>query len=587
MLDFTRLRKNTKKDFSNLKPIKVAILSDSASQLLHTALKGYGYDKGLHYEIFEADYNQIEQEVFNPASAFYSFSPQVILLVKTTPKLVQQFYDCESKERVLFAERKMAELNALTTAIEQRLTAKVILFTFQEKDDRVYGNYANKLAQSFLYQVRKLNLLLMQAAQQRPNIFICDVQQLTTGAGWQNTWDAKNYFATDLVWSLDFLPTVAKNISDIVEATEGTFKKCLVVDLDNTLWGGVVGDDGMNGIEIGNLGRGKVFTQLQKWIKELKQRGIIVCVCSKNAEAIAKEPFEKHPDMVLRLEDIAVFVANWENKVDNLRFIKQTLNIGFDAMVFLDDNPFERGMVKEAIPALAVPELPQDPAEYLDYLQNLNLFETASFTAEDVHRVQLYREEAARTAWQKTYANEEDYLASLEMKAEILPLNDFTIPRAAQLSQRSNQFNLRTVRYTENDLQKIAASSLYASLVVRLKDKFGDYGIISFVVLKRAGSELFIETWLMSCRVLKRGVERLVLNHIVSVAKNWKANTIIGEYLSTPKNALVKHHYEQLGFSGSGSHWRLPIQNYVEKEAAIELINMKQNEPYIAASNFE
>ena len=570
MLDFTKLRRNTKKDFSGLKRIKVAVLSDSASQLLCTALKGYGYEQDFHYDVFEAGYNEIESEVFNPKSEFYAFEPDVVIVAKSTQKLLPAFYATGHSERKSFANEKISELNDLCETIEKRLAAKVILFTFIEKDDRVFGNYANKTADSFLYQIRKLNLGLMDLAQHLPSVFVCDVQQLALETGWHEAVDAKNYISSDLVWNLNFLPLVVKHISGIVEAFEGRFKKCIVVDLDNTLWGGVIGDDGTAGIEIGSLGCGKAFSDLQQWIKELRNRGIIVCVCSKNDETVAKEPFQTHPDMILRLDDIAVFAANWDNKVDNLHLIQETLSIGFDSTVFVDDNPFERGMVKEAIPALEVPELPEDPANYLSFLQSLNLFETASYTTEDRKRVQQYQEESKRISAKKVYQNEDEYLTGLQMKAEILPLDEFTIPRAAQLSQRSNQFNLRTVRYTENDLQKIAASDDYKAFVLRLSDKFGDYGIISFVVLKKQSSSvLFIENWMMSCRVLKRGVETLVLNHIVQTARQRNFEFIAGEYLPTHKNGLVKNHFQNLGFKSNDGNWQLDTAAYQNRPVLI------------------
>ena len=315
----------------------------------------------------------------------------------------------------------------------------------------------------------------------------------------------------------------------------------MILDLDNTIWGGIIGDDGLEGIQIGTYGIGKAFTSLQKWAKELKNRGIIICVCSKNTESIAKEAFEKHPEMVLRIEDIAVFAVNWDNKVDNIHFIKNTLNIGFDSMVFLDDNPFERAMVKEAISAMEVPALPEDPADYLPYLQTLNLFETVSYTYEDKQRTQLYKEEAQRTSHQHIYKNEDDFLKNLQMKAEMIPLNDFTIPRAAQLSQRSNQFNLRTVRYSEQDLLDIAASHDHFAFVLKLKDRFGDNGIISLLVLKKEENKtLFIETWLMSCRVLKRGVENFVLNYLADYAAISGFTRLVGQYIPTREKCIGK-----------------------------------------------
>ncbi|HVF81368.1 MAG TPA: HAD-IIIC family phosphatase [Flavisolibacter sp.] len=579
MLEFTHLRKNVKKDFTGFTAIRVALLSDSSSQLLHQALKGHGYDKKLNYDIYEADYNQVEQEVINPLSGLYAFAPEVVVIAKSTQELLSQFYSVPADKRIAFAQETFQRIQQLISTIKESLSAKIIVFNFQETDDKVFGNYANKLSHSFLYQVRKLNLLLMEEAQVQNALFICDVQQLTMQVGLGTAVDSKNLVTANQTWSLHFLPVIAKNISAIIEAIYGCFKKCLILDLDNTVWGGVIGDDGLEGIQVGTLGIGKAFTQLQKWVKELRRRGIIICVCSKNTESIAKEVFEKHPEMVLRLDDIAVFAVNWDNKVDNIHFIKATLNIGFDSMVFIDDSPFERAMVKEAIPALEVPHLPEDPVDYLPYLQSLNLFETASYAAEDEQRTQLYKQEAERTSHQQVYQNEEEFLASLEMEAEISLLNAFTIPRAAQLSQRSNQFNLRTVRYTEQDLEQIAASPDYHAFTVKLKDKFGDNGIISLVVLKRiAASTLFIESWLMSCRVLKRGVENLALNAIASIAATNNCTLIMGEYMPTPKNTLVQDHYKKLLFEQQDALWTLAVPSYIEKKVFIK-IKQLQAEP--------
>ena len=241
-------------------------------------------------------------------------------------------------------------------------------------------------------------------------------------------------------------------------AQRGTFNKCLILDLDNTLWGGVIGDDGIEGIQLGHgLGIGKAFTELQQWAKKLQQRGIILCVVSKNDEQVAKEPFIHHPDMVLRLDDIAVFMANWETKVDNIRAVQQVLNIGFDSMVFLDDNPFERAIVRENIPGITVPELPEDPAQYLEFLYSLNLFETASASEVDDKRTRQYQQEAKRIELKRTFANEQEFLASLGMEARVEPFTAFNTPRVAQLTQRSNQFNLRTMPLQRSRCAALAA----------------------------------------------------------------------------------------------------------------------------------
>jgi FkbH-like protein len=346
----------------------------------------------------------------------------------------------------------------------------------------------------------------------------------------------------------------------------------VILDLDNTLWGGIIGDDGLENIQIGSLGIGKAFTEFQYWLKKLKNRGIILAVCSKNTEAIAKEPFEKHPDMVLRLEDIAVFVANWDNKADNIRRIQSTLNIGFDSMVFLDDNPFERNIVRENITGITVPELPEDPAEYLEFLYTLNLFETvSSASAEDAERTKLYQVQAERAAQQMAFTNEEDYLKSLDMTSLVEPFNKFNTPRVAQLSQRSNQFNLRTVRYNEAEISALANDKNFFSHTFTLEDKFGDNGLICIIILKAQDTDtLFIDTWLMSCRVLKRGMENFTLNTIVKTAKKNGYKYLCGEYLPTAKNEMVKDHYQNLGFSYRDGKWLLNVNDYENKPCFIK-----------------
>jgi len=306
---------------------------------------------------------------------------------------------------------------------------------------------------------------------------------------------------------------------------------------------------------------GHAFDALQEWARELKQRGIILAVCSKNEEETAKKPFRDHPEVTLRLDDIAVFVANWNNKADNIKLIQQTLNIGFDSMVFVDDNPFERNLVREHLPAVTVPELPEDPAMYVSFLRSLNLFETASYSEEDLERTKQYQQEIARTDLQKSFTNIDEYLKSLEMVSVVKPFDDFNVPRIAQLTQRSNQFNLRTVRYTEADVQAMSQSSEFITLSFNLEDKFGDHGLIALIILKQQQDKTaFIDTWIMSCRVLKRGMEEFTVNQMVKRARDAGIEKLIGEYIPTAKNAMVKDLYAQMGFAGSGGRWELDLR---------------------------
>lgn len=561
MLSFNELKKNYgKKTKSNTFPVKIALLTDSSTQLLGQAITGFGVFNECDYALWQADYNQIDLQIYDNNSVLYKFKPDYIIVLRSSEHLLNTFYKTAVDERKNFAAVEINGFENLVQTISANTTCKIITNTYPEINDAVFGNYATKVAASFIYQVRKLNLSIMDLAQQHENLLLIDMASLVAEKGYCHSFDSKLYVAADMVYNVEILPAIAQNIHSIIQAAESRFKKCLIVDLDNTLWGGVIGDDGLDGIQIGNLGIGKAFSEFQLWIKELKQRGIIIAVCSKNTEAVAKEPFEKHPDMELRLDDIALFVANWENKADNIKHIQQILQIGFDSMVFLDDNIFEREMVRKAIPEITIPNLPEDPVDYLMYLRTLNLFETASFINEDEGRTKQYQEEAKRVVFQKTFEAESDFLKNLEMVSEISSFNSFSIPRIAQLCQRSNQFNLRTQRYTETELKQLTENNDYFTLSFSLADKFGNHGLIAAIILKKENKNtLFIDNWIMSCRVLTRGMEQFSLHAITELACKNKFSMLKGEYLPTTKNGLVKDHYLKLGFNYIEGFWQMNL----------------------------
>jgi FkbH-like protein len=573
MKDFSLLRKNLKKDFSSFRSLKVALLGDTPTQLLVQAIRGEGYDAELDIQIWEADYNQIEMQVFNSDSEMFAFNPDVIVLFLSSHKLLNKYNILKVEQQSDLATSEIEKIESYITTITENSTAKIICYNYNEIDDSVFGSYASKSEISFLYQIRKLNFELMCIANQYNNFFLCVLATIQNQVGKSNFFHTSVYISTEMVLSLNVLPLVAKRTVDVLKVLNGNLKKCVILDLDNTVWGGVIGDDGIENIQIGSLGIGKAFTEFQNWVKKLKSRGIIIAVCSKNTESIAKEPFEKHPDMVLRLDDISVFIANWENKADNIREIQSILNIGFDSMVFLDDNPFERNLVRENIIGITVPELPEDPAEYLEYLYTLNLFETNSFSEEDKERTKLYQIEAKRVVTKQKFTNEDDFLKSLDMVSIVSSFTKFNIPRVAQLSQRSNQFNLRTIRYTESDVENLVKSNDYITFAFTLKDKFGDNGLIAVVVLKKnCETDLFIESWFMSCRVLKRGMENFILNTLVSYSKTNGFKRIIGEYIPTQKNEIVKDHYQNLGFLQENSLWTLASETYKDRANYITMM---------------
>ncbi len=545
------IRRNKDKEFE--KRLNIAILGDTATQFLATATEGMGYEYGIKAGIYEAEYDVIESEVLDMSSGLYEEKRDHIIIYMSTEKAREKYEETSEENRADFAEDYIKRIGKYWNILTENTDARIIQMNFVKIDTGVFGNYAMTLESSFEYQLQKLNFLLSELATGYKNVFLIDLNGIQARFGSQLFLDEKFYYQARMSIGFDALVETVKSIYDVILALMGRIHKCMILDLDNTLWGGVIGDDGLSGIEIGELGSGRAYTDLQKWCRELKKRGILLAICSKNDEDTAKEPFEKHPDMVLKLEDFVMFVANWDDKASNIRKIQATLNIGMDSLVFIDDNPFERNLVRQSIPEITVPELPEDPAEYLSFLQNGHYFETVTYSGEDVERTKQYRTEALRKSAVEEYTNIDEYLKSLDMRAKAKAFDEFHYPRIAELSQRSNQFNLRTVRYTEEDIKNIADSDRYITRYFSLEDKFGDYGLISVVIAERTGdTEAFIDTWFMSCRVLKRGMEEFIINTLVKTCRQEGIKKLKGEYIATAKNKMVSDIYAKFGFEDLG-----------------------------------
>lgn len=573
MSDFRTLQKNSRKECDGAK-VSVCVMGDVATQFLAQAVKGYGYECNLNLNITDIDYNQIDMQTMDSTSELYTSKSDYVLIYMSAEKLYEKFCHTDISLRDKFAEMQVEYIKEVHNRINSNVNSKILQFNFIEINDGVFGSYSNKVPVSFVFQIKKLNYLLNEYTVTAKNVFIIDLSSLAVKYGYDFILNEKYFYSAKMALSIEILPHAAKAVIDVIKAVSGSIKKCVILDLDNTLWGGVIGDDGLGGIQIGELGAGHAFSDFQAYFLELKKRGIILAVCSKNNEDTAKEPFNSHPEMVLKLSDIAVFVANWEDKASNIKYIKETLNLGYDSFVFIDDNPFERNLVKSVLPDVTVPDMPEDPALYLSYIRSLNLFETASYSSEDISRTEQYQAEIGRKSLEASYSNIDDYLQSLEMQAEAKAFDEFHYSRIAQLTQRSNQFNLRTIRYTEADIEKISKDDNYLTIYFTLKDKFGDHGLISVVIMQKVGNEtLFIDTWLMSCRVLKRGMEEFIVNKMIDIAKKNGYKTVQGEYIKTPKNAMVEKIYSKLGFHDNGDNsYTADVNAFINNKTLIKEI---------------
>jgi len=567
-LDYYALLQATKRlDFRETLPqIRIALLSDAATQHFVPLLRVLFHGLGFHAVLYEGPFDGIQLEAFNPDSGLYQFQPDVVVLLHSTQALRAAFSK-RSGSAALFLEEKSQELLGVWDALRVHSKATILQSTFVTPVERFWGNLDRSLPESLLCVVAALNSRLAEQARSRSGVLINDVETLASWIGRKQWFDDRFWDLAKSFCALEHMPAVAQNIVDIAVATRGRSVKCVVLDLDNTLWGGIIGDDGLEGIQIDAHGAGEAFHRFQCFLKELLHRGILLAVGSKNDMSNAVLPFEKHPEMVLKREDIAVFSANWNDKAEGIRHIREVLNIGFDSMVFLDDNPFERNLVRGVLPQVIVPDLPEDPADYVRALAEWNLFETMSFSAEDTQRTELYRTEAARREAQAAYATADAFLESLDMRIEVARFDRFHLPRIAQLIQRSNQFNLTTHRYSEAECEAMMNSAACIPLYAKLRDRLGDHGLIGIVVLEPADGELRIRDWLMSCRVLARGVEQYLMNLVVEEARERRLGTIRGEYIRTAKNDMVKNFFQQFGFvrdgeNSGGEQWVLATAAY-------------------------
>jgi FkbH-like protein len=527
-------------------------------------------------EILLGDYDNYISEIIDESSPLYDFKPEVIVFLPSHRRCQYSGHLLDAREKQEAEGKNTAsQILEFCRLANSRTGAEIILANFPLPGRFDPGPYRTRTLGSD-WSFRKLvNLELGLNAP--PYVHLCDAEFLSARRGTVESWDARGWFESKQPYAPDMLLDVARECAHLVTSLRSGPKKVAVLDLDNTLWGGVVGDDGLDGIEIGDTSpRGEAFKAFQQYLLSLTHRGILLAVCSKNDHDKAIEPFEKHPEMVLRMKDIVSFKANWQPKSENIRQIAGELNLGLDSLVFIDDNPAEIEIVRQFVPEVETVLLSEDPSEYVGALQDTRYFEPKNVTAEDLERVGQYKQEAERQELFAAVTDMDAYLESLGMEAVIREFRAVDVPRISQLINKSNQFNLTTRRRTEAQVQAAMADPAYFGFTVRLADRFGDHGLISIVIGKVDGEETEVDTWLMSCRVLKRQVEEEVLNELVRLALLRGCSRIKGVYLPSAKNGMVRNHYEGLGFSPvldspARLEFELSSQSYAAKPTRIRV----------------
>jgi FkbH-like protein len=568
-------------EMAGLAPLRLGILSSATVDHVVPAIRVAGLRRRLLIDVQVGPYGQYRQQVLDAGSALHQFRPQVLVFALTAREalagvpLTVSSSDADSAVR-----RAICDLRLLWRRAREQLSAVVIQQTFLNTAEPLFGSFDRLVPGAPATLVNRLNQALADAAAE-DGVVLLDVARAAERDGLDAWFDTTRWLQGKLEISPSAAPAYGELLARIIGAQRGLSKKCLVLDLDNTLWGGVIGDDGLEGIVLGEgSAAGEAHLALQRYAKQLHQRGVILAVCSKNEPTIAESVFRDHPEMLLKRSDIAAFVANWTDKAANLQRIAEQLNIGIDSLVFVDDNPAERARIRESLPAVAVPELPPDPALWVRCLADAGYFEAVAFTDEDRARNEQYAANASRDSLRELSQTVDEFLSGLEMMVTCGPIRPVDLARVTQLINKTNQFNPTTRRYTAPEVLAFASSDRCVTLQFRLIDRFGDNGLVSAMLMRADEHDpaiLDIDTWVMSCRVFGRQLEAEALNIAVEVCRQRGARQLRADFLPTAKNAVVAELYPSLGFTpapieqsaNGGSRWILNLSDHVRRETHI------------------
>lgn len=533
-------------------PLRLAILSSSTTEHLHAALRVAALRHRVRIEIYQCDYGQYRQELLDGSSPLHAFHPDIALIAFDAHHLVASAgLDGEAEASEAPVERALAQLGTIWQLARERLGAVVLQQAALPLYPELLGENEHRLASSPAWFLDRFNVALRHHAA-AAGVHVVSVDRHARRAGLAAWHDPAMWHRAKQEVSLHAAPFYGDLVARILGALRGLSSKVLVLDLDNTIWGGVIGDDGLDGIVLGQgSAAGEAFAGVQRYAAALGSRGIILAVCSKNDESVALRAFDEHPEMVLRRGHIVSFVANWDDKATNLRRIAREVNVGLDSLVFVDDNPFERNLVRGELPMVSVPEVPEDPALVPGCLAAAGYFEALSITADDRARLAQYKANRERQEMAETATDLDSYLRSLEMRLRVNRFGPVDLARTVQLVNKTNQFNLTTRRITDDEARAVMDDPRALGLTFRLADRFGDNGLIAVVIGRPEGDDdkaLRLDNWLMSCRVLGRNVEEATLAVVAAQARALGYAALVGEFIPTAKNAMVREHYDRLGF---------------------------------------
>ena len=574
-----RKKKSLKRELENTKDTfiekKIAILGGSTTNEVKLNLELFLLKEGIKPIFYESEYNKYYEDALF-SQELLEFKPDIVYVystIKNIKKFPSIIFEKKQNEELFTYESKKLEM--IWESLFSKLSCVVIQNNFELPQIRITGNSSFYLDGGNINFINKLNLFISEATKKYNNLYINDINYLSSLIGLEKWYDNELWFNYKYAVSFEGITYIAHSVASIIKSIYGKNKKAIALDLDNTLWGGVIGDDGVNGIKIGSeTAIGEAYEDFQKYIKNLKDIGIILTINSKNDLENALEGL-RHPSMILHKDDFFTIKSNWDLKSNNILESAREINIGEDSFVFIDDNPVERELVRSQLQNVAVPEIGNKIELFKNFIDRNNYFEIISLSKEDLERAKYYQDNQNREKEQQNYSNYSDYLKSLNMIAEIDEAKEIYLERIYQLINKTNQFNLTTKRYTKSEVEEIYKDPNHILLYGKLKDKFGDNGLISIIIGKQVGDVLEIPLWIMSCRVLKRDMEIAMLNELVDLAKKRGIKKLRGTYIPSKKNSMVKDHYKNLDFKFEKEEnniftWVLEIANYQPKECMIE-----------------
>lgn len=534
---------------TNLLPVRIAILGGSSTQEIKSILELFLLAHGIQPVLYESEYDRYYEEVVFHDSELFEFKPDIVFVHITWHNVLQFPEILDDKARVdALAQHQLQRFVGFWETIHRDLKAVIIQNNFDFPRVRMLGNLEFSHVYGRMNYLHRLNAEFAAYAETHLYLIINDILYLSARVGLDQWFDHNYWYSYRMALSPAATVQIAQNVANITNAIYGKTKKCLVLDLDNTLWGGVIGEDGLRNLKLGQGDPlGEAYSNFQRYLKDLQKRGVLLAACSKNNPETAKQGF-LHPDSILKLDDFSVFKANWNPKPMNIRAIASELNLGVESLVFVDDDPVERASVATQVPGVAVPNVGSDVCFFPEILEREGFFEPVRITADDRQRHQWYVLNAQRSGFESDFKTHEEFLASLQMTAEIGPFTPLYQERITQLINKTNQFNLTTRRYTSREVEEITGHPDFISFYGRLSDKFGDNGLVSVIIGRIRKDVLEVDTWLMSCRVIKRGMEYAMWDALVEACVERGIRTIIGVYIPTTKNNMVVDFYPELGF---------------------------------------